>query len=788
MDFQFEADIVRSLGKLMQNGHLVRGHKPVYWSVVGGSALAEAEVEYIEKTSFAIDVAFDAVDAHAFLKACSVPSTDLSIPVSLVIWTTTPWTLPSNQAVCLNADVEYLLVKVSKKDEAAFKYWMIAEGLCEAFMARVNEDAPSVFEAVGRCTGRALEGKQLRHPFLEKNVPVILGEHVTLDAGTGAVHTAPDHGLEDFHVGLRYGLGLLDFVDAAGRFRAHVPILAGEHVYQADEKIVQLLTENKHLVCVRKIRHSYPHCWRTKTPLIFRATPQWFISMQERGLLQSALLATESVQWIPEKGITRIQSMLHNSPDWCISRQRTWGVPITLLLHKETGQIHPRMVQLIENIAVEIEKQGIDAWYQLDLAELIGSEAPEYEKVQDTLDVWFDSGVTHSAVLKARSELQYPADLYLEGSDQHRGWFQSSLKTAVGMFHQPPYRCVLTHGFTVDGEGRKMSKSLGNVVSPQKVVNQLGADVLRLWVAATDYTEEMTVSDEILKRVTDAYRRIRNTMRFLLANLDGFRPEEDIVHFEDMVALDQWMMDRAYQLQKEVVDHYEAYDFLTLYQKVHHFCSVELGGFYLDIIKDRQYTVAAKGQARRSVQTVMFHIAHALVRWVAPILSFTAEEVWRYLPKAQAESVFLTVWYDQLQPLSATAKIKRDVWQQIIAIKTAVNRELEKARAQELIGGNLAAEVTLYCSSELADVLKILGEELRFILLVSDVKILPFAGADVSADAEGFAVKIAASVQPKCERCWHHRPDVGGDASHPTICVRCVVNVTQPEGEHRSFA
>ncbi len=785
MDISFEANIVRALAQLVENGHLVKGHKPVYWSVVGGSALAEAEVEYIEKTSFAIDVAFPVIDAAAF--AYEFNESLVCNELSVVIWTTTPWTLPSNQAVCLNAEIDYVLLQV--KDGDTQKCIVIAEGLFESFVDRLSHDSPKQFEILGRTLGKKLEGKLLRHPFFDRQVPIILGEHVTLEAGTGAVHTAPDHGLEDFYVGREYGLGLLDYVDANGKFRDHVPIFAGGHVYQTDEKVVSLLEEVGRLLCARKIKHSYPHCWRTKTPLIFRATPQWFISMNEKGLLSSALLATEAVKWVPPKGLVRIQSMLNNSPDWCVSRQRTWGVPIALIVHKETGKLHPNMSALMSRIASAMDEKGMEAWYQLDLNTLIGEEAADYEKVHDTLDVWFDSGVTHYAVLKARPELHYPADLYLEGSDQHRGWFQSSLKTAMGMYNQPPYRCVLTHGFTVDSEGRKMSKSLGNVISPQKVVGQLGADILRLWVAATDYTEEMTVSDEILKRVTDSYRRIRNTLRFLLANLDGFDPATEVLPFHQLVALDQWIIDRTAILQKELIAHYEAFDFLSFYQKVHHFCSVDLGGFYLDIIKDRQYTTTRKGRPRQSAQTALFHVAHALVRWIAPVLSFTAEEVWSHLPGEKVESIFLNVWYDKLQMLDASAKIKRDVWQQIIAIKAAVNRELEKARAQGDVGGNLEAEVTITCSKELRGLLELLGDEFRFILIVSQVHFIDFAGTgEISSDAEGFTVKISKSLAEKCERCWHHRPDVGINTEYPSICARCVINVSEAEGERRSFA
>ncbi|MCV6589174.1 MAG: isoleucine--tRNA ligase, partial [Marinobacterium sp.] len=644
MNFDTEANIIRALGKIVENGHLVKGYKPVYWSVVGGSALAEAEVEYQDKTSTAIDVRYAPIDADGFLSRFELENGGGEGKVSVVIWTTTPWTLPSSQAVSMNAELDYALVQVDLG--LGQERIVLAEGLIEDALKRYGVEAYSI---VGRAKGQALENSAMQHPFIDgRTCSIILGDHVTLDAGTGQVHTAPDHGVEDFEAGARYGIGTLNLVADNGTFVEAAGAFAGQHVYKVDDAVVELLKEKEALVLEHKFQHSYPHCWRTKTPLIYRATPQWFISMTEKGLKADAMEAIKGVEWFPAWGQNRIEAMVDQSPDWCVSRQRTWGVPITLFIHKETQQLHPKTAELIEQVALRVEKEGIDAWFDLDVAELLGDEAEQYSKVTDTLDVWFDSGVTHSSVLDQRDYLRSPADLYLEGSDQHRGWFQSSLKTGIAIKGGAPYKQVLTHGFTVDGQGRKMSKSVGNVVAPQEVMNKYGADILRLWVASTDYRGEMTCSDDIIKRAADAYRRIRNTARFLLANLSGFEPAEHMVAFDDMVELDKWAVDRTAQLQKEIAGHYDQYEFLQIFQKVSLFCSQDLGGFYLDIIKDRQYTAATEGHARRSAQSALYHIVEALTRWVAPILSFTADEIWQVLPGKRSESVMLETWYEGL--------------------------------------------------------------------------------------------------------------------------------------------
>ena len=783
MDPKVEADIIRALGQIVANGHLMRGYKPVYWSVVGQSALAEAEVEYQDKTSTQIDVRFTVSEPKKALQAFGTDAGEGD--VSVVIWTTTPWTIPANQAVSLNGEFDYALVQVDLGHGP--ERLILAADMVEGIMERWSAQT---YQILATCKGADLEHLALQHPFYDKQVPLILGDHVSADAGTGAVHTAPDHGVEDFVVGKAYGIGTLNMVQADGTYTQAAGELAGIHVYKADDPVCEALTREGKLVHAEKFRHSYPHCWRTKTPLIYRATPQWFISMDQNHLRRDALEAIKGVRWIPAWGQSRIEAMFEQSPDWCISRQRTWGVPIALFIHKETQELHPQTDRLIEAVAQQVEEGGIDAWYELDATALLGDEAELYEKVTDTLDVWFDSGVTHASVLRKRPELgQFPADMYLEGSDQHRGWFQSSLKTSIAINGSAPYKQVLTHGFTVDGKGLKMSKSMGNVIAPQEVMNELGADILRLWVAATDYSGEMTVSKDILKQTADGYRRIRNTARFLLSNLNGFDPAQHVVAPEDMLALDRWMVDRALELQNELNEDFQNYSFLKIYQKVYNFCEATLGGFFLDIIKDRQYTTQADSLARRSCQTALYHVAEALVRWIAPILSFTADEIWQHLPGQRGDSVFYETWYTGLTALPDSAAMGRDFWRRIYSVKEAVNKCLEDARGRGEIKGSLSAEVTLYCDASLATDLNALGEELRFVLITSEatVKSSDEAGDTAPSGLEGLSVSVMPASNSRCERCWHHRADVGANSHYPDLCGRCVENV-EGQGEARVYA
>ena len=782
MDFNTEANIIRSLGKIIANGHLHKGSKPVHWCTDCGSALAEAEVEYYDKKSPAIDVRFRAEDEVLVAGKFAAAGEG---PLSVVIWTTTPWTLPANRGVALHPELDYVLVQVNGEQPERL---VLGAALYESVLARANI---TDFTILGRCVGADLELLRFHHPFYDFTVPVVLGDHVTTDSGTGAVHTAPGHGQEDFVVGNKYNLEVANPVAGNGTYLADTPLFAGQHVFKANDKVVDVLRERGALLHHESYLHSYPHCWRHKTPIIFRATPQWFISMEQAGLRQKALSEIKGVRWIPDWGQNRIEAMVENRPDWCISRQRTWGVPIALFVHKETQQLHPRALELMEEVAKRVEQKGIQAWWDLDPAELLGAEAADYDKVPDTLDVWFDSGSTHASVVDVRPEFNgHSADMYLEGSDQHRGWFMSSLMIGVAMKHQAPYRQVLTHGFTVDGSGRKMSKSLGNVVSPQDVMNKLGADILRLWVASTDYTGEMTVSDEILKRSADAYRRIRNTARFFLANLNGFNPAVDMVQPEEMVVLDRWAVGRAKAVQEEIIAAYENYDFHLVTQKLMQFCSVEMGSFYLDIIKDRQYTAKADSIARRSCQTALFHIVEAMVRWMAPIMSFTAEEIWQLLPGQRDQFVMTDEWYTGLFGLQQGEALDDAYWAQLLAVRAEVNKALEVARNDKLIGSSLQAEVTLFANAELADKLNLLADELRFVLLTSKAVVLVADSQPEGAlvtDVAGLWLQVAASGATKCERCWHHVEDVGSHEGHGDICGRCVTNVAGA-GETRRFA
>ncbi len=798
MDFKFEANTIRALGKIIDAGHLHKGSKPVHWCTSCGSALAEAEVEYENKKSPAIDVRFEVLDVDA-LKHCLEFENGAELNsdrVSVIIWTTTPWTLPANQAVAVNAKLDYVVIWCEGVGEHAAEYLILADELLETAITRYGLKE---YKIVARCTGDKLEGLKLAHPFYKREVPIILGEHVTVEAGTGAVHTAPGHGADDYVVGMRYNLEIDNPVDSNGVFLASTEFFAGEHVFKANPKVIDILIKNNNLVLEQALDHSYPHCWRHKTPIIFRATPQWFISMEQNNLREQTNKEIKKTNWMPSWGEARIKSMVNNRPDWCISRQRTWGVPIPLFVHKETGELHPDTKNLIEQVAVKVEAKGVDAWFELEKSEILGSDADQYDKLSDTLDVWFDSGVSHFTVMDQRDEFgENPvADLYLEGSDQHRGWFQSSLLSSVAINNRAPYKSVLTHGFTVDSKGQKMSKSKGNVMSPQKVANSLGADIIRLWVAATDYRTEMTVSDEILKRMSDAYRRIRNTMRFLLANLDGFDPKKDCVAADDMLALDFWAVSAVQKLQEEIIDAYDQYEFHHAYQKIHNFCANELGGFYLDIIKDRQYTTKENSNTRRSAQTAMYYIIETLVRLMSPILSFTAEEIWKILPGERdancAASVFLDAWYTLPKMQSRNPDMDLKYWATVMEVRDVVSKQLEALRAAGDIGSALDAEVVLYCDKELHELLSKLDDELRFVLITSYAQIKL---ADTPPDTvemvtlssnNKMAVAVVASKHEKCIRCWHHREDVGSVAAHPEICSRCVENI-DGDGEPRSYA
>jgi isoleucyl-tRNA synthetase len=786
----YEAEQLRALARIVDNGHVVRGFKPVHWCLDCGSSLAEAEVEYEDKTSAAIDVKFMAADATDLARRFGVADggdTDAA-GAAFVIWTTTPWTLPANQAIAVNAELDYALVEFAAHGRVVLAVELIAA------VARRIKDEPLV---LGTCKGRVLEGARAMHPFAQRSVPVILGEHVTLDAGTGLVHTAPAHGVEDYQVGRIYGLPVDNPVASSGVFFDGTPIVEGHHVRKADELILTALRERGALLHETKLVHSFPHCWRHKTPLIFRATPQWFIAMDVQGLRGQALSAIRKTNWIPGWGEARIHEMVASRPDWCISRQRTWGVPLALFVHREKQTPHPDSAALLRRIADQVDQNGLEAWFGSTPADW-GVDDTVYEKGMDTLDVWFDSGVAHQCSFKSTGfpvpdyaaldsagnrdaatgkNGAHSSVFYLEGSDQHRGWFHSSLLARVAMDGHAPYTHVLTHGFTVDEQGRKMSKSLGNVVAPQQVTKTLGADVLRLWVAASDYSGEIAISDKLLARMADAYRRIRNTARYLLGNLAGFDPVADAVAPAEMLAIDRWALRQAAQLQEDICAAYAQREFHRVYHRLHNYCVNDLGGLYLDILKDRLYTLPARSLARRSAQTAMFHIAEAMVRWIAPILSFTADEIWSALPGVRSGSVFAARWH--VFPQAGSDALD---WTRLVQARDAVKKELEDLRVKGQIGSGLNAAVVLYAEGPLASALRAVGEELRFWFITSEAQVLETmpASAVESKLENGETLWIAArpSTHAKCERCWHQPGDVGSYAEHPTLCGRCVENVT----------
>ncbi|MDO4696583.1 MAG: isoleucine--tRNA ligase [Neisseria sp.] len=774
MDFKTEADTVRTLGEIYKAGYLYRGAKPVQFCLDCGSSLAEAEVEYKEKISHAIDVAYPFQDTAALAAAFGIAVFDGA--AFGVIWTTTPWTLPASQAVSAGADVAYQLWDTPKGK------LLLAADLSEETLKRYG--FADGIALLGETSGAKLEGLLMSHPFLERDIPVLLGSHVTTDAGTGLVHTAPAHGLEDYQVCRQYNIELYNPVNAEGRYIAEVPRVAGMTVWEANAVVIEWLEENGRLLAHNKIEHSYAHCWRHKTPLIYRATGQWFIGMDKAGtsgntLRNNALKAVDDTEFFPAWGRARLQAMIEGRPDWVVSRQRFWGTPMTFFVHKESGELHPNSAELLEKVALKIEEKGIEAWFALDKSELLSPEdCEQYDKLSDTMDVWFDSGSTHFAVLKQREELAWPADLYLEGSDQHRGWFQSSMLTGCATLGRAPYKQLLTHGFVVDQNGRKMSKSMGNVVAPQEVYNEFGADILRLWTAATDYSGELAISKEILKRVTESYRRLRNTLRFLLANLSDFNPIEHAVPQDQMVEIDRYALVLARRLQDRLAgDYYPRYAFHFAVQDIVNFCSEDLGAFYLDILKDRLYTTKTDSHARRSAQTALYHITRSLVLLISPILCFTAEEAWDIIGGGEEDSVLYHTLHDFPTMPSASEEALVEKWNALREVRSAVTAAIEPLRTDKSVGSSLQAEVEITAPADIFAALQALGKELRFALLVSE--------AVVKEGAE-LAVTAKVSGGEKCERCWHYTDDVGSAAGHETVCARCADNI-DGEGESRDY-
>jgi isoleucyl-tRNA synthetase len=779
MAFKNEADEIRSVGDLYKTGYLFKGLKPVNWCFDCGSALAEAEVEYQDKKSPAIDVAFrlDTAErarvAHAFGLA-ELPAGECYT----VIWTTTPWTIPSNQALNMHPDFTYELVKTARG------CLILAAELRAAALERYKLEG----EVLGACQGTALALVNFLHPFYERKSPVYLGDYVTLDTGTGIVHSAPAYGLEDFESCRKHGMHndeILTPVQGDGVFAASLPFFGGMFVWKANAVIIEKLAEVGSLFASSEIVHSYMHCWRHKTPIIYRATTQWFVGMDRQPtdgsgtLRDKALAAVEATKFYPDWGKARLHAMIANRPDWCVSRQRNWGVPIPFFLHKETGEPHPRTLELLEAVALRIEKEGIDAWFKLDAAELLGDEASQYDKMRDTLDVWFDSGTTHRTVLRGShaADLAYPADLYLEGSDQHRGWFHSSLLTGAAIDGRAPYKALLTHGFVVDGKGMKMSKSKGNVVAPQKISDTLGAEILRLWVASTDYSGELSIDEKtILPRVVEVYRRLRNTLRFLLANTADFDAKTQMLPPAQWLEVDRYALALVRRLQAQCTADYERFEFHKVVQALMNFCSEDLGAFYLDILKDRLYTAAEDSRARRSAQSALWHILQAVTRLMAPILSFTAEEIWATLK--QGDSVMLATWHELPAQAEESALVTR--WQALRAVRAEVSRVLEDVRGAGGIGSSLQAEVSLRAAPETYDLLASLGEDLKFVLICSKVSLERVGAGDT-------VIEATPSAHAKCARCWHWREDVGRDAEHPELCGRCSSTLFG-SGEAREFA
>jgi len=783
MAYRNEADEIRALGKLLEKGYVYRGLKPVNWCFDCGSALAEAEVEYEDRKDPAVDVGFPFAEPEKVAKAFGLPALP-DKPGFAVIWTTTPWTLPANQALNAHPDFTYHLVDTEKG------LLILAADLQAACLERYGLSG----SALASCKGGALELIRFRHPFYDRLSPVYLADYVTLETGTGMVHAAPAYGVEDFHSCRKHGLKddeILTPVQGDGKYAASLPLFGGLMIWKANPLIIAHLEEQGVLFSNRTDLHSYMHCWRHKTPIILRATTQWFAGMEavpgyngvkpKETLRSTALRAVEATQFFPAWGQARLHAMIANRPDWTLSRQRQWGVPMPFFVHRETGALHPRTPELLEQVAQRVEQQGIEAWQALDQAELLGAEAAQYEKIKDTLDVWFDSGTTHLTVLRGShaADSAFPADLYLEGSDQHRGWFHSSLLTGCMTDGRAPYQALLTHGFVVDGQGKKMSKSKGNVIVPQQVMDELGADILRLWVASTDYSGELSISKEILKRVVESYRRIRNTLRFLLANVNDFDPAKQALPVEQWLEIDRYALELTRALQQRVAAGYERYEFHSVVKELTAFCSEDLGAFYLDILKDRLYTAGADSPARRSAQSALWQITATLVKLLAPVLSFTAEEAWQVFRGDNGGSLFEEDWH--ALPPRALSQDAQDAWKAVRDIRNEVNKRIEDQRAQGAVGSSLQAEIEIAVPDPVSfGALQRLGDDLRFVMITSSAGV-------VQAPGDGVRVTVRPSTHAKCERCWHYRADVGHDPQHPELCGRCTSNLFGA-GEARSFA
>ncbi|WP_422667101.1 isoleucine--tRNA ligase [Buchnera aphidicola] len=782
MDFKNEAQIIRTLAAIINKKQLYRGFKPIHWCLVCRSSLSEAEVEYNTKKSDSIIVALKSNENTILKKIFNINI--LNKKIYLPIWTTTPWTLPASQAISIHPEFIYQLIETDK-------YCLIL--VKELVKKILNTLEINEWKILNEIKGEKLENIKFLHPFL-KNIylPIILGNHVDLETGTGAVHTAPDHGVDDYIICQKYNITPINIINGKGDYTKNIhEKLNNINILQANTIIIQLLKNHNALLHHEYITHNYPHCWRHKNPIIFRATPQWFISIDKKKLRLKSFQEVQNVLWIPRWGGVRISEMIKNRPDWCISRQRKWGVPMCIFIHKKTGEIHPNTIYLMEKIAQQVELLGIQAWWKLDLKQILGEDHKKYDKSEDILDVWFDSGNTHTSIqYQNKKYITNHANMYLEGSDQHRGWFMSSLIISTLIQGRAPYNEVLTHGFVVDKKGEKMSKSIGNTISPNNIVNTLGADVLRLWVASSNYSGDISISDDILKRSSDIYRRIRNTARFMLSNIYDFQPKKHIVLEKDMIYLDKWAISQTKMIQDKIIEFYQNYNFHSIVKRIMYFCSIEMGSFYLDIIKDRQYTLKKNSIERRSCQTAMYYILNALVRWISPILSFTANEIWSHLPNNNSPYVFTEEWFDQLFCLNNHTDFNHTVWNTLIELKNEVNKYLEEEKKNKNINNTLEASITIYVHNNLEKILNLFEKELKFIFLTSNIIVKKYEEAPINAKKNittlQFKIVIKKIQGQKCPRCWHYNVIPDKQLKNFYICSRCLLN-TVGNGEKRKF-
>ncbi|MFI4819128.1 MAG: isoleucine--tRNA ligase [Enterobacterales bacterium] len=780
MDFKTEANIIRTFSKIISNNYLYKGLKPIHWCTKCKSSLSDAEVEYKNINSTSMHIAFESVNSS--FVASKFYINNFKLKISIIIWTTMPWTLPDNRAIAINKKFDYFLIKIKNQ------IYIIYSKLVNQLMIKYKIKN---WKIIGKTKGKNLEFLKFKHPFMNFEVPIVLSKNVNSNIGTGAVHISPSHSNEDYIISEKYNLEMFDSTNIKGEYiKNTLPELDGIKVFKSNKILIKILKNKKLLIYTNKFNHSYPHCWRHKTPIIFRATSQWFISIEKNKLRERLLHSINNVNWIPKWGKNRIKNMIINRPDWCISRQRTWGVPMSLFVHNKTNKIHPRTIEILEIVAKKVEINGIQAWYDLDPLSIIGCDSYNYHKISDTLDIWFDSGSTHFSVLKDRLEFKKKnIDMYLEGSDQHRGWFMSSLIISNIINKKAPYNEVLTHGFIVDSKKRKMSKSVGNVFNANNIIDKLGADILRMWVASNDYTNEMSVSEKIIEKSIDNYRKIRNTIRFLLASINDFDPKYNIVNFKNMVILDIWAIDKAKSVQNEIISFYNNYDFHNVVKRIMYFCSIEMSSFYIDIIKDRQYTFHKNSIYRRSCQTAIYHIIEALVRWIMPIISFTADEIWNFIPGNRNKYVLLEEWYNGLYCFEKKNKFNNNFWKIIIKIRNETNKIIEVSRIKKIINSSLESCITLYVKSYLYNILKELGNELKFIFLTSKLILSDYNNSDINSikceNIKGLKISLYKIKGKKCPRCWHFESNINYK-KYSEICKRCVLN-TLGSGEKRKF-